>query len=141
MNTKKYGAGGVLTAVALIGLVGCGSSDNGSQAASTPHSSMTMAGHSSKPTPSMSSSTPTPAALITIKNYGYTESGPVSPGASVMVKNEDAENHTVTADSGSAFDVTADAGGSVTFTAPMKPGSYPFHCTFHSEMHGTLVVK
>jgi plastocyanin len=29
----------------------------------------------------------------------------------------------------------------VTFTAPNKPGTYPFHCTYHSNMHGVLVVK
>ena len=29
----------------------------------------------------------------------------------------------------------------VTFTAPAAPGSYKFHCAYHSNMHGTLVVK
>jgi plastocyanin len=55
--------------------------------------------------------------------------------------NMDGENHTVTADSGNAFDVKATAGTTVTFTAPSKPGTYPFHCTYHSNMHGVLVVK
>ncbi|MGI8612722.1 MAG: cupredoxin domain-containing protein [Nocardioidaceae bacterium] len=40
------------------------------------------------------------------------------------------------------FDVNVTAGGgTATFTAPTKPGSYPYHCTYHSSMHGTLVVK
>jgi hypothetical protein len=30
---------------------------------------------------------------------------------------------------------------STRFTAPMKPGSYPFHCAYHSNMHGVLVVR
>jgi plastocyanin len=30
---------------------------------------------------------------------------------------------------------------SATIIAPMKPGSYAFHCTYHSNMHGMLVVK
>ncbi len=58
-----------------------------------------------------------------------------------MVMNQDTETHTVTADTGSAFDVTATPGSSVTFTAPTKPGTYPFHCNFHADMHGTLTVK
>lgn len=58
-----------------------------------------------------------------------------------MVKNDDSVNHTVTADSGSAFDVTVNASSTATFTAPTKPGTYAYHCTFHSNMHGTLVVK
>jgi plastocyanin len=33
------------------------------------------------------------------------------------------------------------AGKSVAITAPTKPGSYPFHCSIHSSMIGTLVVK
>ena len=56
------------------------------------------------------------------------------------MKNEDNTAHTVTADSGNAFDSPAPTGNS-TFTAPTKPGSYPFHCSIHPEMHGTLVVK
>ena len=54
--------------------------------------------------------------------------------------NMDGENHTVTADSGNAFDVKATAGSIVTFTAPKTPGRYPFHCAYHANMHGVLVV-
>jgi plastocyanin len=54
--------------------------------------------------------------------------------------NMDGEAHTVTSDTG-AFDVKAPASATVTFKAPMTPGRYPFHCTYHSNMHGTLVVK
>lgn len=48
-----------------------------------------------------------------------------------------------TSDQSGLFDVTVNAsGGTATFTAPpSKPGTYPYHCTFHSDMHGTLVVK
>jgi plastocyanin len=80
------------------------------------------------------------SSVITIKDFGYTTPASVSPGATITVKNEDDTAHTVTADSGNAFDDQAPTGTS-TFTAPTKPGSYPFHCTFHPEMHGTLVVK
>jgi plastocyanin len=26
-------------------------------------------------------------------------------------------------------------------TAPSQPGEYPFHCSYHPNMHGTLIVK
>jgi plastocyanin len=55
--------------------------------------------------------------------------------------NMDSESHSVTADGAGGFDVTVQPGRSATFTAPDRPGRYPFHCTFHSNMHGTLAVK
>ena len=76
-----------------------------------------------------------------IQDFGYQVPASVSPGATVSVMNMDGEAHTVTADSGGAFDVQAAAGATGTFTAPETPGSYPFHCTYHGNMHGVLVVK
>jgi plastocyanin len=79
--------------------------------------------------------------VVHIKDFDYQVPDSVSPGATVTVMNMDGEAHTVTADEGDAFDaqVTGDATG--TFTAPMEPGSYPFHCTYHGNMHGVLVVR
>jgi plastocyanin len=58
------------------------------------------------------------------------------------VKNEDVQAHTVTSDEAGAFDVPVDGGGAtVVFTAPTKPGTYTYYCTYHGNMHGTLVVK
>lgn len=79
--------------------------------------------------------------MLTIEDFDYTEPASVSAGATVQVKNDDGEAHTVTADSGDAFDAMVTGKGTVTFTAPTKPGRYPFHCTFHSNMHGVLVVS
>ena len=88
--------------------------------------------------PSGSSSRP----AITIMNFGFQEPASVAPGATLTITNMDAATHTVTSDDGSSFNVTVKGnGGTATFTAPAQPGSYPFHCTFHAEMHGTLVVK
>jgi plastocyanin len=82
--------------------------------------------------------------MITIKDFNYHVSGPVSPGEKVVVKNNDNVNHTVTSDSGAGklFNVNVPSGGGTkTFTAPSKPGTYPFHCNYHAHMHGKLVVK
>jgi len=59
----------------------------------------------------------------------------------VQVTNNDGEAHTVTTDSGKAFDVTIAPGKTASFAAPKRAGSYKFHCSFHSNMHGTLAVS
>lgn len=98
-------------------------------------------GAASSSASSSASAMPHAAAMIHISSFRYAVPATVAPGATVGVMNMDGENHTVTADSGNAFDVKATAGTTVTFTAPSKPGTYPFHCTYHSNMHGVLVVK
>ncbi|WP_405020500.1 cupredoxin domain-containing protein [Kitasatospora sp. NBC_00070] len=79
---------------------------------------------------------------VTIKEFTF---GPdnftVSPGAKVTVVNQDSTAHTLTATGQGGFDSgTIGAGKTVTFTAPTKPGSYPFICSLHQFMKGTLTV-
>lgn len=140
----------VIAAVALIGgLSGCGTSagTSGADAASstTPTSSATATAMPSatSTTPGAASSKPSTAkaVAVTIKSFMFTVPTSVAPGSQVTVNNQDGENHTVTSTAGGAFDARANAGGSATFTAPTKPGSYPFACGFHSTMKGTLVVR
>jgi plastocyanin len=88
----------------------------------------------------MSSTGATAAVTIHIKSFAYSGPDSVPAGATVTVMNMDTEAHTLTADDGT-FDAVVKAGTSVTFTAPAKPGAYPYHCTYHSNMHGTLTVK
>jgi plastocyanin len=59
----------------------------------------------------------------------------------VTVHNDGPSTHTVTADTTGGFDVTIDAGKDATFTAPSTAGEYKFHCSIHSQMHGTLTVQ
>lgn len=104
-------------------------------------------GNSSETAPTSTGATstkkvkPQPGAMITIKDFNYRVSGPVHPGDKVTVKNLDNVAHTVTADTGNAFDVKVPPGTTKTFTAPPKAGTYAFHCTYHATMHGKLVVK
>jgi plastocyanin len=129
------------SAAAVTILAGCGS-PAAATGASTGSSSMSgmSRGMSSGMSPG-SSSAVSSRVVIHISKFAYTTPASVAPGATVTVMNMDAVKHTVTADSGKAFDTAVPAGASTTFTAPMKPGSYPFHCTYHSNMHGTLVVR
>ena len=81
------------------------------------------------------------ATTITIQNFAYRPATiTVKAGSTITVKNQDSATHTVTADN-NAFDTGNISGGaSKTMTAPSTPGSFPYHCTIHPFMHGTLTV-
>ena len=55
----------------------------------------------------------------------------------------DGAAHTLTDMKTHLFDTgnLAGSGGTGTFTAPEKPGSYPFGCTYHPNMAGVLIVR
>lgn len=83
----------------------------------------------------------TNAAKLIIKNFQYSGKLTVKAGEKVSVVNDDSTPHTVTATGGKLFDSgSIDGGGTGSFTAPSKPGKYPFGCTFHPNMSGMLVV-
>jgi plastocyanin len=117
------------SAVALL-LAGCSSS--GPTYNSQPPGTQAPSGTSNQAT----------AATIVIKDFNFQASSPVASGTNVTVTNMDSQTHTVTADDGSSFDVTVKGtGGTATFKAPAKAGTYKYHCNFHSSMHGTLIVQ
>ena len=65
----------------------------------------------------------------------------VKHGTGLSVTNSDSTAHTATADDGRTFDTgTLDPGASKTISVT-KPGTYPYHCSIHSFMHGKLVVN
>jgi plastocyanin len=135
-----------LAAVVVIGLSGCGSSGGSSNSAGSttksPASSASGGGASSPSMSAPSSKKPSsPMAMLSIKDFAFDNPTSVKPGAKVMVSNSDTSTHSVTSDQTGMFDVDVSAGGTATFTAPSKPGSYPYHCKYHGNMHATLVVK
>jgi plastocyanin len=136
MKTGKIGAALLAPALALLlaGTAGC--AGGGSPSPATP------AATASADKSAMNAPAAGAAASITIKDFGYGDPITVAPGATVAVTNQDSARHTVTADEGSAFNVDVQgSGGTGTFTAPARPGTYAYHCDFHPGMHGTLVVK
>lgn len=122
---------GLIAAIAvLLVVVACGSS------------SSTTAGGSSTTAGSGGANAASAPNTIMIKDFAFSPPEvTVSPGAKVMVLNQDTATHTVTAND-KAFD-TGNVAPSQTgeFTAPSTPGSYPFRCTPHPYMTGTLIVK
>lgn len=144
----------LIGAATIIGLSACGSGGPGttpstgsSTAMASPHASMDGMGSSpmasSMGAPMGASSdgsmAMSPELTIHIKSFAYTGTDSVPAGATVTVMNMDTVAHTVTADDGS-FDAVVKAGTSASFTAPAKAGTYSYHCTYHSNMHGTLTV-
>lgn len=85
------------------------------------------------------SSAPPTRWVITVDNFAYVDPGTAPPGPRSWSRTP--TTRTVTADGGGAtFDVTIAAGETAAFTAPDRPGGdYPFVCTFHAGMTGTLV--
>ena len=78
--------------------------------------------------------------MITISGFRFSGPITVAPGQLITVTNADGAPHTVTADNG-AFDVSVPAMSTVTFHAPMAPGSYVYHCSVHPMMKpGTITV-
>lgn len=63
----------------------------------------------------------------------------VNVGDSITWTNQDAAPHTVTADGGSFDKPLPASGGTATITFNTA-GTFPYHCTIHPNMHGTVVV-
>jgi len=79
---------------------------------------------------------------ILISGFAFSGTMTVKSGQKVTVTNQDTVLHTLTDKKTHLFDTGNIAGGGTgTFTAPTKPGSYPFGCTYHADMKGTLIVQ
>lgn len=148
MNHLTRTAVTVASAVlALTGLAACSSTPSSPSTASSSKPSMSSmdspstADSPSVPGTSGGSGATASSAMIMIKDYKFTDTTNVAPGATVTIMNTDSEAHTVTSDTGKTFDVKIDPGKSATLTAPSKPGAYAYHCTFHASMHGSLTVS
>jgi plastocyanin len=146
----------VLAAVVVIGagaaaIAGCGSGGQASAAgsAATGRNTMPMPSSMPMPTTSTSAASKAPATVelhrsvvhLKIVNFAFEPSRLiVSPGTRVVWTNEDSDPHTVTADSAGFSSQALDTGSSYTLVAK-RAGSFPYHCTIHPFMHGTLVVQ
>ena len=110
-------------------IAGCGGGGGGSATAnSSPSSSGSSSGQSS--------------TGVTISDFKFKPNPlTVQPSARVDVTNDDSAAHTVTADDGHSFDTGTLGQGSSKTISVSKPGTYPYHCSIHAFMHGTLIVK
>ncbi|MCX4582318.1 cupredoxin domain-containing protein [Streptomyces sp. NBC_01481] len=120
-------------ACVLLALAGCSSNGDGNDTA-------TPATTSASSAPSTSN---VGAAHISIKNFTFIPATlQVRPGTKVIVENQDSVTHTLTATGDKPFDTgDIDPGETATFIAPSTSGSYPYICTIHTNMKGTLTVS
>jgi plastocyanin len=100
-------------------------SPSGAPAAAKPNAITIPAGASVQGNPSF-----TPATLS------------VKKGAVITVTNSDTAPHTSTSDNGKSWDTSLIMPGKSAKinTANLAPGNYPYHCTVHPYMKGTLTV-
>ncbi|WP_327366011.1 cupredoxin domain-containing protein [Streptomyces sp. NBC_01217] len=139
MGNRSRAAVAVIAVGVFAAAVG-GCTDGGGGGSSSSVGVTPPAASPASPSPS---SPPVGRARVTIKDFAF---GParltVAPGTLITVVNEDSATHTVTATSGKAFDTGDVASGrTVTFTAPDKAGTYPYICTIHPYMKGSLTVR
>jgi plastocyanin len=91
--------------------------------------------------------TPVPAAAanaIAIKNFAFSPATlTVKAGTTVTWTNSDGTSHTVVSDTGAPVAFTSPPianGASFLFTFT-QAGTYPYHCSIHPSMTGTIVVQ
>jgi plastocyanin len=79
---------------------------------------------------------------IVIKNFAFRSASlVVAPGTKISVVNQDRAPHTITVVNKSFDTGTIPGGQRGEFTASNTPGTYPYVCTIHPSMTGTLIVK
>ncbi|RPJ50379.1 MAG: hypothetical protein EHM21_05110 [Chloroflexi bacterium] len=81
-----------------------------------------------------------PAKEVLIQNFVFTPPSLTIPvGTTVTWTNEDQAQHTATADDKSFDSGPLAQGASFSFTFT-KEGTFPYICTFHPNMVGTIIV-
>jgi plastocyanin len=107
-----------------------------------PQQSLTSGARGGAPAAQPAGSVAPPTVRVTIQTVKYSlERIEIRKGETVEWDNKDLTPHTVTSQSGGEFDsgsIEPDASWSHTFT---QAGEFPYTCTFHPEMNGTIVVK
>lgn len=119
----------IAAVIVAVGLAGC---DRGGLTSDTATASVT---------PVPVTAPPTAAGTLSISGFAFGPPLTVAPGQVVSIVNADPVPHTVVADDKQSFDVQVGPNGRAFLTAPTAPGSYPFTCTIHPMMHGTLIVR
>ena len=77
---------------------------------------------------------------INIYNMAFPASTSVKKGTTVKWYNQDGYAHTVTSNDGSTFSSgNLAAGATYSYTANTT-GTFNYHCNYHSNMTGTLIV-
>jgi plastocyanin len=124
-------AGAVFVILLIVGLLGvaCGGGSATTTAAPTASTSSTPAGSGGT------------EVKVTMTNISYSpDTVTIKVGDTVTWLNEDAPKHDVVADNGEFKSSLFDKGGTFSFTFT-QAGTYPYHCSIHANMKGTVIVQ
>jgi plastocyanin len=125
-----FAAAAILIVVAVIA-AGCGGSSSSNTTATGP-----LVTHVTNPA---SGGAQTVQVIMTNRSYDPKEIT-VNVGDTVTWVNQDAPQHDVVADKGEFKSDLFDKGASFSFTFTTA-GTYPYHCSIHPGMVGTVIVK
>ncbi len=123
----------VAASLAAGAVVGCGNQSGQGPEDPAPSEPSTAAAAPATPAPPR-------AKTVEIRDFEYDPRQlAVEVGTTVSWTNDDAANHTVTFDDGSERLGNQPKGETVRFEFA-KSGTYAYHCDYHPNMHGTVVV-
>jgi plastocyanin len=133
LNCRRWSAATVvvtatvaLTLLLAFLVVACGSGGGGSTATAADGSQTTL---------------PPGKGVVDMTNRSFVPATlTVQMGDTVTWVNQDAPQHDVVADHGEFTSQPFDKGQSFTFTFA-KAGTYPYHCSIHPGMTGTVIVQ
>jgi plastocyanin len=128
---------GVALAVLALGCNSGGSSGGGLYGGGSPTTTAATPGTTQTP----ASGTGGAGAQVTLSNFAFAPAMiTVKVGDSVTWTNKDSTTHTVTADDKSFASGDLANGATFSFTFA-KAGTFPYHCSIHPSMTGTVVVQ
>jgi len=92
-------------------------------------------------TPAATAASSTAGTAVEIKDFAYDQASIEIPvGTTVTWTNNDSVPHTVTQNGGGFASKAMNPGDTFSFTFD-KAGTYNYHCEYHANMMGTVVVK
>jgi plastocyanin len=120
----------------------CGSSSNTTATTVGAGTSPITVGSGTSPTTAASvSATGGSTVQVIMSNKAYDPATvTVKVGDTVTWVNQDSPQHDVVADNGEFKSSLFDKGATFSFTFT-KAGTYPYHCSIHPGMNGTVVVQ
>jgi len=121
MKENKYLIFMILVILGMLAISGCTTDNTGNNNSSGQSNNSTVNG-------------------VTIQNFAFNPSSlTVKAGTTVTWTNKDSTNHPVASDTGVFNSGTLNNGESYSFTFN-QTGTYPYHCTTHTSMKGTIIV-
>ncbi len=131
-----------LSAVLSLALAACGSSGStAAPAASAPGASVAASAPAAPASAVCAEDDNVGTVKVSIENFAFNPSAITAKvGETISFTNADSASHTATLDDGSCA-TTLIANGKTKGLKFSAAGTYPFHCSIHTTMKGTITVS